>query len=93
MQAELMAEDPARGLTLYDLEGGLCSFATAIEETDDPELKGELLEELGTAPRCAKDKRDNAHEDDSQVQCTHSRNIMGTLRPLEPPLKRYVGQS
>jgi hypothetical protein len=57
MQTELVAE-PERGVTLYDLERGLCSFAAVVEETDDPALKAELLEEIGTALHCAREKRD-----------------------------------
>ena len=57
MQTDLVAE-PARSVTLYDLERGLCSFAAAVEETNDPTLKAELLEELGAALHCARDKRD-----------------------------------
>ena len=57
MQTELVAE-PTGGLTLYDLERGLCAFAATVEETDDPAIKAELLEELGMALRSARDKRD-----------------------------------
>src|SRR5687767_1083902 len=57
MKTELTGEQ-ARAVSLYDLERNLCAFAAMVEEIDDPGLKTELLEELGTALRCAKDKRD-----------------------------------
>jgi hypothetical protein len=57
MQTEFIAE-PSHGVTLYDLECGLCSFAATVDETDDPAVKAELLEELLTALRYARDKRD-----------------------------------
>ena len=55
MTSEVKLE-PARSVSLYELEHNLCAFAGMADDVDDPELRAEA--ELGTTLRSAKDKRD-----------------------------------
>ncbi|MFN0169668.1 MAG: siphovirus Gp157 family protein [Bryobacteraceae bacterium] len=101
MRTDLLIAEHPRTLSLYDLEYTLCAFAAMADDVDNPEQKAELLEELGSVLRHAKDKRDRvaaflrhckSQEAFADEEIERLRNRRDRISRVRSELEAYVVQ-